>query len=66
MTNDTTAPDGDAIATEEDFKKALQGLVVSACENETDPRGSWVVRNGASMPDWEIHITELAKQNENE
>lgn len=50
-----------AITTEAELDTTLNHLMVSAFENGVDPGGSWVVRNGASMPDWEIYVSELAK-----
>lgn len=62
MPTDSSGPFDDAITTEAELDSAFQHLLVSAFENGVDPGGSWVVRNGPAMPDWEINVSELAKQ----
>lgn len=62
MPTGSSSPFDDAITTEAELDTALKHLLVSAFENGVDPEGSWVIRNGASMPDWEIYVSELAKQ----
>lgn len=57
-----TSPGDVQIATEEQFATALEQLLVAAAENDVDPQGAWVVRNGDSPPDWEVVVMELAKQ----
>lgn len=62
MTRDTAdSPDRD-ITTEAEFDSALQTLLLSALQNGLDLRGGWVYRNGDGFPDFEVTITELAKQ----
>ena len=62
MPTDSSGPFDDVIGTEAELDSAFQQLLVSAFENGVDPGGSWVVRNGATMPDWEVNVSELAKQ----
>ncbi|MFW5928993.1 MAG: hypothetical protein ACOCT0_01045 [Halobacteriota archaeon] len=62
MTHDTTDYiDGD-ITSEDEFDSALQELLLIANDNGIDPRGSWEVRFDGAVPDWEIVVTELAKE----
>lgn len=50
----TEPPSNDEqITTEEQFATALEQLLVAA-ENDIDPRGTWVVRNGDRLPDWDL------------
>lgn len=63
MTPDPTDsnPFDGAISTAEDFDDALRELVLTALDNDVDPTGSWVARNGSGTPDFEIEVYELAK-----
>ena len=62
MPTDSSDPLDSPITTEAELDLAFQHLLVSAFESGVDPGGSWVVRNGASMPDWEIYVSELSKR----
>lgn len=62
MTSDAPdSPDGD-ISTEAEFDAALQTLLLAALKNGVDLRGAWDYRNGDAYPDFEVLVTELAKQ----
>lgn len=62
MPSHNNGPSGEPITTEEELDTALQMLLASAHENDVAPEGSWVVRNGSSVPDWEVQVFELAKR----
>ena len=62
MPIDSSDPLDGSITTEAELDSAFQHLLLSAFENGVDPGGSWVVRNGTSMPDWEINVSELTKR----
>lgn len=49
------------IASVEEFEALLGQVVRAAAANDIDPQGSWEVRNGAELPDWEAMIVELEK-----
>lgn len=56
-----TSPD-DAAA----FESALQNLVRTAAQNGVGVTGGWFVRSPSTeRPDWDIHITEVSKNEEN-
>lgn len=62
-----TAPhpdDAADISSQEEFERVLFRILRAAHENDVDPRGSWVSRNGPSAPDWEVLITTLAKRDD--
>jgi len=46
----------------EELDRAIQQLLVNACEHDVNPAGSWVVRNGKTLPDWEVQVSKLTKQ----
>lgn len=52
--------DGD-ITMEAEFEAALGQLLLQAAQNEIDPSGSWVYRNGQIAPDMEVMVYELEK-----
>lgn len=54
-------PYDDEITSVEEFERRLGQVVRAAAANNIDPRGSWEVRNGATLPDWEAMIVELEK-----
>lgn len=54
-------PYDDEITSVEEFEQLLGQVVRAAAANDIDPRGSWEVRNGGTLPDWEAMIVELAK-----
>lgn len=62
MTSGSTGPFDDAVTTAEDLDDALEHLLIEAYTNGIDPAGSWVVRNGYDVPDWEVEVSKLAKQ----
>ena len=62
MTNERYDPFDGPITTEEELDTALKQLLTNAHENDVNPNGSWVVRNGAPTPDWEVQVFELAKR----
>lgn len=49
------------ITSEEEFETALGELLTQANKHNIDPLGSWVYRNGATAPDWEVMVLELEK-----
>lgn len=57
--------DGD-ITTDAEFDAALGQLLLEAVRNDIDPRGTWVYRNGQTIPDWEIMVLELASKDDTE
>jgi hypothetical protein len=59
MTRDT--PSDGPITTTEAFETALGELLDMAVEQDIDPRGSWVCRNGGEHPDLEVVVVELEK-----
>ena len=59
MTRDIPV-DGD-ITTKAEFETALENLLGSATNNDIDPRGSWVYRDGDGVHDWEVMVIELEK-----
>lgn len=42
----------------------LKRLLTSAVNNDVSIEGGWEVRNGADLPDWDIHITQVVKPQE--
>lgn len=61
MSHDTSDPLDDPIENQADFEEALHQILVLAEQNDVDPIGAWEYRNGQSIPDWEVVVTELAK-----
>lgn len=61
MTDHTSGHDG-TIETEAELEAAIQQVLLAATENGVDPRGTWVYRNGDTIPDWEVMILELTKE----
>ncbi|AOW79736.1 MAG: hypothetical protein ACQEQJ_00770 [Halobacteriota archaeon] len=59
--SDLPHSDDDTIASATDFERTLQAVLRSAYENDVPPAGSWVLRNGEQLPDWEVQVTELEK-----
>ncbi len=49
------------ITSADDFEAALGELLTQAHENNIEPLGSWVYRNGESAPHWEVMVLELDK-----
>lgn len=50
----------DPITTTAEFQTALGELLTAARQNDVDPRGSWVYRNGdGSLTNWEVEVYEL-------
>ncbi|NHX35147.1 MULTISPECIES: hypothetical protein [Halolamina] len=58
MTIDFTS-DGEMSSTE-DFEEALSRVLLSALENDIDPRGTWEYRTDGTASDMEIMVVELA------
>lgn len=57
MSNDSGT---DPITTKAEFQTALGALLTTARQNDINPRGSWVYRNGDVLGDnWEVEIYEL-------
>ncbi|MFB6173034.1 MAG: hypothetical protein ABEI39_00170 [Halobacteriales archaeon] len=56
MTRDTS----DAVTTVEKFEATLGQLLVSALENDIDPRGTWEYRHDGVGSDLEVLVVELA------
>lgn len=61
MTSGSSGPFDDAVTTAEELDDALHELLITAYSNGVDPVGSWVVRNGSEVPDWEVEVSRLAK-----
>lgn len=51
----------DEITSVDEFERQLGRVIRAAASNGIDPRGSWDIRNGAELPDWETMIVELEK-----
>lgn len=62
MTKDVSNNLDDAVGTAADFEAVAQKLLQAAHRNGIDVAGSWVLRNGDSLPDWEVQVHELAKE----
>jgi hypothetical protein len=62
MTKDASDIPDDAVRTAAEFEAVAQKLLQAAHRNEIDVAGSWVLRNGDSLPDWEVQVHELAKE----
>lgn len=62
MSHDTSDPIDEPIESADDFESALHRLLVLAEQNDVDPIGAWEYRNGQSVSDWEVVVTELAKE----
>lgn len=59
MTQNTPGPNDEAITSEAEFDVALEALLRAAYSNDVTPNGSWVVRNGDPLPNWEVQIHDL-------
>lgn len=62
MTHDSPSDDlpfGAEITTPEAFETALHTLLLSAIENDVDPRGAWEYRTDSANMDWEVMVLEL-------
>ncbi|UWG48519.1 Uncharacterized protein HSRCO_2250 [Halanaeroarchaeum sp. HSR-CO] len=64
MSHDTSDPLDDTIESVAEFEAALHQLLILADQNDVDPVGAWEYRNGQSVPDWEVVVSELAKQDD--
>lgn len=62
MTRDASDSPDRNISTVAEFDSALQSLLIAGLENDLDLRGAWEYRNGQAYPDFEVLVTELAKQ----
>ncbi len=47
--------------TSQEFRRQLRRLLRTAFENDVDVEGAFNCRNGPSMPDYEVLITEIEK-----
>lgn len=56
----------DAITSAEDFEAVLAGAVEQAIKRDVDVRGAWEFRTRGSTYDWEVQITELARNPDDE
>jgi len=59
MTSDSTPRF--SITSTEDFENALAAAVEAAVHGDVDVRGAWEFRTGGSTHDWEVNISELAR-----
>lgn len=59
---DETSTNLDDVSTAAEFDELIGQLVRSAYENGVNFEGGWEIRNRAEVPDWEVLIHELAKQ----
>lgn len=50
------------ISTEEALESTIIRLLEAAHKNDVPVTGSWEVRNGDKIPDWEVLVVELAKE----
>lgn len=62
MSSDGAGPSDRQISTRAEFDSALELLILSALEHNLDIKGAWEYRNGQTYPDFEVLVTELAKQ----
>lgn len=53
---------GTTITDEDDFEEALATLLRIAHENDIPLEGGWTCRYRSDAPDWDVHVTELAKR----
>ncbi|WP_336135155.1 hypothetical protein [Natronomonas amylolytica] len=53
------APFDAEITSPEAFEAALHGLLLTALENDVDPRGAWEYRTDGADTDWEVMVLEL-------
>lgn len=47
--------------TDSDVNELLKRLLTEAARNGVSVEGGWTVRNGPDLPDWDIHITQVTK-----
>lgn len=59
---DDHTTDIDDVGTEAEFEEYIRRLIRTAYENGVDFEGSWDIRNGKSLPDWEVMVHKLTKQ----
>lgn len=58
MTSDFTP--NDDMSSIEDFEAALSRVILTALQNDIDPRGTWEYRAEETATDMEIMVIELA------
>ncbi|WP_254763036.1 hypothetical protein [Natrinema marinum] len=61
-----TQLDDVSITSADEFESILAEAVEKAIEAEVDVRGAWEFRTRGSTHDWEVQITELAKDADQE
>lgn len=61
MTAEGTAPSSEA-----ELNAELRALLRRAYESGIDVEGGWECRNGVEHPDWDVVITEVAKNDGSE
>ncbi|ELZ09379.1 hypothetical protein C479_11175 [Halovivax asiaticus JCM 14624] len=49
-----------------ELNAALQTLLIGAYKNGIDVKGGFECRNGVEHPDWDVIITEVAKNDQSE
>lgn len=49
----------DEITTADEFETALGDLLEAALQNDIDPQGNWVYKDGHQDSNWEVEIYEL-------
>lgn len=47
--------------TDSELNESLKRLLADAAENGVSIEGGWAVRNGPTLPDWDVHITQVTK-----
>lgn len=50
--------------TDSELNESLKRLLADAAENGVSIEGGWAVRNGPTLPDWDVHITQVTKPEE--
>lgn len=58
----TDTPPDEQITTADQFATALEQLLITAAENDVDPRGAWIAHNENGQTDWEVMVLELANR----
>ncbi|WP_423750702.1 hypothetical protein [Salinirarus marinus] len=58
MTTDFTSDD--EMSSTEDFEAALGRVILTALQNNVDPRGTWEYRTDGTSSDMEVMVVELA------
>lgn len=60
MTRDAADTPNWDVSTEAEFDEVLHTVLLTALENDLDPRGAWEYQTGQNYPDLEVLVTELS------